>query len=258
MSNLQNAYTLTAFFKNIGFYFGLIFLSLSTIFFSPPLYIVLSRKCGYLPGQAVRRIIWIYGRIWIRLVSLFVPLKICTRKIDDYPTPCIILVNHQSFFDAFCMGALPIYNVIFVVRSWPFRIPFFGPYMRRAGYLNSENMSCETFLSEAKKSLDRGISVVIFPEGTRSEDGTLGRFYSGAFKLAVESKVPVVPVSLKGTGRFLPKGKTWIRSFPITIKTLPIVDPTGFDRFDPIAHIALRKAVKQIFSHELACSRLVS
>lgn len=238
---------LRSIFNNIGFYFGLALLNVTIFTISPLLYLILRTISKLKQGPSVRRIIWFYGRMWIFLVSIFTKTKISTREISRYPNPSIILVNHQSFFDAFCMGALPIYNIIFLVRSWPFQIPFYGHYMRKAGYINSEDMSYEDFVREAKEKLNQGISIIIFPEGTRSKNGQLGRFYSGAFKLAMESKVPIVPVCVDGTGKFLPKGKFWITANPISITTLPIIDPIKFASYEQRAHIELRKAVKRKF-----------
>ncbi|SFL84754.1 1-acyl-sn-glycerol-3-phosphate acyltransferase [Desulfomicrobium norvegicum] len=256
MATSQNPYTLRSILRNIGFYCGFLILNLFIFIISPFLYLILRTAKKHSQGQAVRRIIWIYGRMWVILTSLFVEIKIDTKKAADYPKPSIILVNHQSFFDAFCMGALPIYDIIFLVREWPFRIPFYGHYMRQAKYINSENMSCEEFVCEAKEKLNRGISIIIFPEGTRSKNGQLGRFYSGAFKLATESKHPIVPVCIDGSGKFLPKGKFLITANPISIRTLPTIDPNEFKKFGQRAHIELRKNVKKMFLKDLEQSFL--
>ncbi len=256
MVTSQNQYLLSSILKNIGFYCCFSVLNLTIFIISPPLYLILRTTQKHSSGQAIRRIIWIYGRLWTILTSLFIKIKIDTKKTEDYPRPSIILVNHQSFFDAFCMGALPIYDIVFLVRSWPFRIPFYGHYMRQAKYINSEKMSFEEFVREAKEKLNQGISIIIFPEGTRSKDGQLNRFYSGAFKLAMESKRPIIPVCINGTGKFLPKGKLLIRSNPISIRTLPTIDPVDFENFGQRAHIELRKTVKIMFTKELEQSFL--
>jgi len=241
---------LRSFLHNLGFYFVFLALNLSILFASLPLYLIL-RLAKKNTGQVIRRIIWIYGRSWIILTSFFTKIEINTKNKIDYPAPCIILVNHQSFFDAFCMGALPIYDIAFLVRSWPFQIPFYGHYMRSAEYINSENVSCEEFVREANQRLNQGTSIIIFPEGTRSKNGQLGRFYSGAFKLAMESKIPIVPICIDGTGKFLPKGKFWVEPNPISITTLPIIEPTQFASYGQRAHIELRKAAKKKFIEAL-------
>jgi 1-acyl-sn-glycerol-3-phosphate acyltransferase len=237
--------------RNLVHYGGLALLTLITIVLSPPLYLILRRLGGATSGQAVRRIIWVYGRAWTWLLRLVVPVRISTGDAADYPAPCIIVANHQSFFDAFCMGALPIYDLVFVVRSWPFRIPFYGPYMRRGEYLNSEHLSCDEFLDQAVQRLNNGISVIIFPEGTRSPDGQLGRFYSGAFKLSLQTGVPVIPVCLRGMGDFLPRGGVWLRKASITIKKMVPVFPADFKAAGPGAHLTMRKHVKALLATAL-------
>lgn len=254
MSTTRQPFSSADVMRNVVYYSALVLLTLITIIVSPPLYLVLHRCGKVTSGQAVRRIIWLYGRVWTWVLRLLLPVLIDTGTVTDYPSPCIVVANHQSFFDAFCMGALPIYDLVFVVRSWPFRIPFYGPYMRRGEYLNSEHLSCDDFLDQAAARLRKGISVIIFPEGTRSPDGTLGRFYSGAFKLSLETGVPVVPLCLQGLGEFLPKGHAWVRKTSITIKKMAPVYPSAFEASGPGAHIAMRKHVKAVLASALRSS----
>lgn len=235
---------------NAGFYGGLLLLTAITIIFSPPAYCWLRVK-GLDSGRAVRRIVWLYGRGWLHLLSVFVPVRVRTGAREDYPVPCIVVANHQSFFDAFCMGSLPIYDLAFVVRAWPFRIPFYGPYMLLGEYLNSENLSAAEFLTLGKDRLNRGVSLIIFPEGTRSATGRLGRFYSGAFTLAVEAGVPIVPLCIHGTGRFLSRGRAWVRRAQISITTLPPLHPAAFAEHGPGAHLLLRRETKSALDSEL-------
>lgn len=235
---------LCSFGRNLGFHTGMLLVTLVTIILSPIIYLLHCRFRRDNPGQAVRRIIWYYGRCWVVLTSLFVPLTVRTGSRADYPSPCIVVANHQSFFDAFCMGALPLHDFVFVVRAWPFRIPFYGPYMRRAEYLNSEVMTHDQFLVAGAELLRRGTSLIIFPEGTRSTTGALGRFYSGAFRLATATGTPVVPLCLGGLGSFLPRGSFLIRRYPVVVETLPAVDPADFTEYGVTAHMELRKAIK--------------
>jgi len=252
MPRTQSRYTLQGGLRNLGFYSGLTLLTLLTIVFSPPLHFYLCKARGLDSARAVRRIIWLYGRAWTVMTGLFVPFSTDTGTAGDYPGPCVVVANHQSFFDAFCLGALPFYDLIFAVRAWPFRIPFYGPYMRRAGYLNSEHATIDDFLREGKRCLAQGVSVIVFPEGTRSPDGRLGRFYSGAFKLAMEADVPVVPLCIDGTGRFLPRGRAWVHGASISVKKMAPVYPRSFLEHGAMAHIAMRKNVKEALAAELS------
>ncbi|WP_462323813.1 lysophospholipid acyltransferase family protein [Desulfoplanes sp.] len=233
---------------NLLFYTGFILLTGLTIVCSPPVYIILRLGGRHDPGQAVRRIIWFYGKGWVRLVSLFVPFQITHGPGEPLPGTCIVVANHLSFFDAFCLGILPMYNLVFAVRSWPFRIPFYGPYMHTAKYLNTERMCYEEFLSQARERLENDMTLIIFPEGTRSASGQMGRFHSGAFKLAIATGFPILPVCITGTGRFLPKGKFRVRRHSIGVHMLPLVHPENFDQHDPLAHLKMGRQVKSMIA----------
>ncbi|GAB1410785.1 hypothetical protein MASR1M90_19390 [Desulfovibrionales bacterium] len=175
-------------------------------------------------AEALRFAIWVYGKACTKLLAVIVPVTVLGIT-KDLPSTCIIVPNHQSVFDPYCMGAWTHHNIVFVVNNWPFSIPVYGPCMRRAGYLNKEKMDGETLLASAQKLLKQGVSVLIFPEGMRSRAGRLQRFHSGAFKLAMEADVPIVPLCIQGLGTFLPKGKWLIQPVPVRITALTPVYP---------------------------------
>jgi 1-acyl-sn-glycerol-3-phosphate acyltransferase len=82
-------------------------------------------------------------------------------------------------------------------------------------------------MSKARRYLENGMSVMIFPEGTRSEDGTLLPFKPGAFKLAVETGVPLLPIAVTGSAHGMPKGGPWVRPTRITVRILEPVPTEG-------------------------------
>ncbi len=206
------------------FYTGILLLTLLFLVVGLPGSLLLGWAKRLSFTESFRLVIWLYGYAWTKLLSLIVPVTI--RGITkNLPSPCIITPNHQSFFDPYCIGAWGHYNIIFVVNNWPFSIPLYGPCMRKAGYLNAEKMHGATLLENAKKRLEQGVSIIIFPEGTRSPNGQLQRFHPGAFKLAMETGVPIVPLCIQGLGHFLPKGKWLLRSGPVTITALAPVYP---------------------------------
>ncbi|MFN2268837.1 MAG: lysophospholipid acyltransferase family protein, partial [Desulfonatronovibrio sp.] len=145
-------------------------------------------------SNIVRYFVWVYGRVWMMIISPFVIFERHGLSRDKFPTPCIIVLNHISFFDTFCMGALPLSNIVFTVRAWPFRMPWYAPFMRMAGYVNMEAQHGAQALARCREHLMSRASLVFFPEAHRSRDGKLGRFYSGAFKLAVQTGTPIVPI----------------------------------------------------------------
>ncbi|WP_169727897.1 lysophospholipid acyltransferase family protein [Desulfovibrio inopinatus] len=192
--------------------------------------------------SAIRSIVWFYARVWIHFISLFMPIERKTGKWDDYPQPCIIVGNHQSMTDLYFMASLPIHDVAFVVRGWPFRIPFFGFYMRNAQYVDVEQYTPEGMFEHIQNLFRQKTSIMFFPEGTRHSDGHFGRFHSGAFRLSCQTGRPVVPLCFYNTGKMLPKGTTWLRITPVTVVALPPVYPHNFS--GELGHIAMRKHVK--------------
>ena len=124
--------------------------------------------------------------------------------------PYVLMANHQSHLDIWALfDALPI-DFRWVMKQELGRIPVFGAACARAGYIfvqrgNSE--SAARSMALAAKRIAAGATVVFFPEGTRSRDGLLGAFKSGGFRLAIEAGVPILPVSIDGTARLLPRGE---------------------------------------------------
>jgi 1-acyl-sn-glycerol-3-phosphate acyltransferase len=78
----------------------------------------------------------------------------------------------------------------------------------------------------------------------------MGRFHSGAFKLAMATGVPILPVCITGTGSFLPKGKFRVRRHPIGVHMLPLVHPEDFDTNDPLAHLKMGRQVKRMIADQ--------
>lgn len=230
---------------NAGFYSGLLVITaVGMLFVSLPVYCWLRHARQKTRGQAVRVLVWLYGRAWSKLLASFVPLRLegCDRKLA---TPCIFVPNHQSFFDTYCFGFLPEPDVVFAVRAWPFRMPFYGPYMRWAEYLNTESETAGGLVLQAKAMLEKGASIAVFPEGTRSPGGSLRRFHAGAFRLAVETGVPVVPVCIDGTGAFLRRGGFLLRPASISIRVLDPLRPQDFAIYGDEAPLALRRTAKK-------------
>lgn len=132
----------------------------------------------------------------------------------------IFVSNHQSYFDIpVLMKAIPN-NVRFIYRNNLTRIPILGWGMYLGGYIpiSRENVrEAMKSLKAASKKIQNGISVVIFPEGTRSHDGKLGEFKRGMFVLAEEAKVPLVPTSIIGSINIMPRNKFKIKSGTVRV-----------------------------------------
>ncbi len=128
------------------------------------------------------------------------------------------------------MNMLPVCDVCFAVRDWPFRIPVYNFFMGLAHYLNIEKFPWQKSLEVAEETLGRGGFVLFFPEGHRSRDKQLTRYYSGAFKLAVETNAPVIPVCITGTEMLLPPKRHYMKPARIRMKALDPVFPKAFSR----------------------------
>lgn len=197
--------------------------------------------------EATRKLIWIYGRVWVRLTALIIPVRL---DLHDLPSPCILVANHASFFDMFFIGGQPLWDVCFAVRDWPFRIPFYRPFMQAAEYIRTENRTLDEIREQAETALRNGTSLFFFPEGTRSSNGKLNRFRSGAFHLSLQTGVPVAPLCLSGTHRLLPKGTWFLNASEVQMRLLSPIDP---DRYRQTAngHVQMRKDVQRSMAHAL-------
>ncbi len=136
----------------------------------------------------------------------------------------IFVANHQGFFDIFALsGFLPV-QIRWVAKSSLFKIPFLGWAIWASGYIpvvrGNRKKSYQAFLATIEK-LKAGNSIVIFPEGTRSVDGTIGPFKKGGPLLSIRSGAPLVPVTLLGTGSIISKGSCIIKPGRIQIIISP-------------------------------------
>jgi 1-acyl-sn-glycerol-3-phosphate acyltransferase len=132
-----------------------------------------------------------------------------------------------------------------------FKIPWAGWMMRLAGDIAIRRGDAESggeALARAKTYLSRGMNVMIFPEGTRSAKGTLLPFKSGAFRLAIDAGVSVLPIAVHGTAHGMPKGGPWVRPCRAFARILPPVSTAGRALDDAGK---LKEEVRKIIAAEL-------
>lgn len=150
--------------------------------------------------------------------------------------PCIIISNHQSLADIMVLYGL-LKNFKWVSKIQNFRIPFLGFVMRLNRYIEVDRMKGRSYLkmlARCEEEIRKGNSILIFPEGTRSPDGKMQRFREGAFRLAVNLKVPIIPVIIEGTHEALPKkGFIFKKRKKIIVRVLPPVPPSSWGSVDP-------------------------
>lgn len=227
----------------------LVFLTLLALFGFPGIYL----WCRLVKKWDTRRIgqhfIWMYGRVWFLAFRPIVKFYINPQGPEKLPRPCVVVCNHLSIFDLYCLGSLPASDVSIVVKAWPFKMLWSTPFMRMASYLDIERTPPEIFQRQVAEVMARRDVLLFYPEGRRSRDGQLQRFRSGAFKIALEHKAWVVPLCLAGTEDLLPPGKKTLRPATIRIRLLDPIPSTAFE--GELAHIALRKHVKKIMQAEI-------
>jgi 1-acyl-sn-glycerol-3-phosphate acyltransferase len=166
-----------------------------------------------------------WGRAFLRAGGW----KLRVEGMKDLPPGGAILVsNHQSAVDIpMLLSAFPR-PVRFLAKKELGAIPVFGKAMATAGNVfvdRDDPRDAVRMLREAGARLRNGLLLVVFPEGTRSEDGTIGEFRPGAFYLAWKSGVPVVPVHIDGGRRALPKGAWRVRPADLLVRVLPPLAP---------------------------------
>ena len=168
--------------------------------------------------------------------------------------PYVVVSNHQSQADIPVVSLLP-WEMKWVGKKELFDIPVLGWLMRLAGDIpvdRKDPASRATVLLRAQRKLEQGVSVMFFPEGTRSRDGRLKRFYDGAFALAVQAGVPILPLALDGTMDALPKHGWQFSRADVRLDVLPPVPTTGLTEADVPA---LRERVRTLILDHVAAGR---
>lgn len=174
-------------------------------------------------------------------------------KVSNPPpeneSPYIFVENHASSFDPFVQGVLP-YEIVQSARGWALRFPILGRFARWAGYIDVDNDG-EQIVEKGKKLLKDNVSLVFFPEGTRSVDGSLGPFHGVAFRLAVETETPIVPVVISGIADKPAKGSFIMHPGVIDIRCLEVMSPKDFRDKTPFV---LKKEIKERMEKEIKAS----
>jgi 1-acyl-sn-glycerol-3-phosphate acyltransferase len=154
--------------------------------------------------------------------------------IDDPRRPYVAVANHESFADIFLISHLP-WEMKWLSKEAIFRIPVMGWMMRMAGDIavrRGESGSRRRAVEEIHDRLSKDVTVMILPEGTRSPDGELLPFRNGAFTVAVERQLPILPIAVAGTRDAMAKHSLRFNRARAIARVLPPVETTGLRHAD--------------------------
>jgi 1-acyl-sn-glycerol-3-phosphate acyltransferase len=146
----------------------------------------------------------------------------------------VVVANHESQADPFLLSWLP-FDMRWVAKEELFKPPLTGWIMRYSGDIplrRGEGGSVRAMMKECERALAGGISIMMFPEGTRSKDGNMLPFKDGPFALALRAGVPVLPVAIAGTRAMRPKHSKWFGEARACAKVLPAIPTTGMTEAD--------------------------
>jgi 1-acyl-sn-glycerol-3-phosphate acyltransferase len=186
------------------------------------------------------------GRLWSKALLAAAGARVTYhgREHAHAHTPCVFIANHQSIVDIWVMLGLVPSNTRFVAKQELFRIPIFGWALATTGCIpvnRANRAEAIRSLGVAAERIRAGRSVVLYPEGTRSRDGSLQPFKKGAFHLALAAGVPVVPVAITGSFGVVPPRTLRVRPGRVDVWIDPPVDVTPFC---PANHEGLRDVVQ--------------
>ena len=204
-------------------------------------------------GKAPRavQVFWSRSVLWF----LLIPIKVTGQENVDPKQSYVFVANHQSFLDVFAVyGWLPN-NFKWLMKKEIRKVPFVGTACAVAGHIfvdRSNPRAALQSMDHIKKELVDGISTVIFPEGTRTKTGEMGRFKQGAFKIAMDMGLPIVPLSLGGFFKAMPSGQAFAN--PRSRVSLHIGKPIDISQFNDIneAMAAVREKVAEGLSKPLS------
>jgi len=150
---------------------------------------------------------WI-GRIWARLIIWTCGVTVELEGLDNIADlkSFVLVTNHKSFFDIFATMAFMPREVRFLAKKELLRIPFFGYALRRSGHIIIDRQRGGPTVRQAIDLSSRGYCICVFAEGHRFEDNQVHPFQEGAAWLAIQTKMPCVPMAISGSGAFFPRG----------------------------------------------------
>lgn len=146
----------------------------------------------------------------------FVKKRVIKNSNEDFSKPAIIIANHTSFLDTLAI-AMTTHKIVYLVNDWVYQSPIFGKMVRALGFY-PVSQGIENGMEKLKEKVDQGYSLVVFPEAERSYTNDIKRFHKGAFYLAEQFGLDILPLYIHGNSEVLPKGDFIIYDGSITVK----------------------------------------
>jgi 1-acyl-sn-glycerol-3-phosphate acyltransferase len=189
--------------------------------------VIMTFICGLLAVAAgvvnpYSRVVYFIGQMWVRSILFVSGTKIDTTGMDkiDLSRNYVFISNHQSHFDVPAVFRVIPHTIRFLTKKELYKIPVFGWAIQAVGMIKIDRANREqaqASLNKAAEVMKKGVSIVVFPEGTRSKDGTLGQFKKGGFIIAIKAGIAIVPISISGSRFILKKHTMRIRSGKIRL-----------------------------------------
>ena len=175
----------------------------------------------------------IVARVWSQSILMGSRVHVGVRGLANIKPDksYVYMANHQSNFDIpVLLGYLPV-QFRWLAKAELFKIPVFGRAMLGAGYVKIDRFNRKSAFESIEKAAQRmkdGVSVMIFPEGTRSKDGSVQPFKKGGFVMAIQSGVPIIPVILRGTWPIMAKSSLRINPGDVEMEIGEPIDTSGY------------------------------
>ena len=197
-------------------------------------------------GRVIHRLAGFWGRV--ALLACGVTVRVEGLEHVTGEGPYVFMSNHQGSFDIFSLMAHLPFQFKWLAKKEIFSIPILGWAMAAAGYISIDREGTrETVeaMNKAARKIHDGMSVVIFPEGSRSRDGSIQPFKNGGFSLAIKAKAPVVPMAISGSREVMPLERLAAASGEIRIRIDP---PIATETYSVKDREMLKEKVREAIS----------
>ncbi|MCR5312969.1 MAG: 1-acyl-sn-glycerol-3-phosphate acyltransferase [Bacteroidaceae bacterium] len=210
-----------------------------TYLIATPIFIVVSAICGSITALAGllgdRRYVAHYVPqfwSWFTCSIYLLPVSVVGREYLDPKQTYVFMPNHQGYFDIFLVYAYLGHKFKWMMKDYLRNIPFIGYACYKSGhvYIGESISSIANAVAASRNLLENGMSMCIFPEGTRTHDGKIAEFKRGAFMLASQLERPIVPITINGSYEVFSRDATMVNHHPLELiihKPIPYEDFKG-------------------------------